>query len=57
MAGKTEKKYIKENIKEKFNISESGKVNKFLEVYYYWGHDEKFTYTNMTMEKNMKKLA
>ena len=30
-------KFIKENIKEKFNISESGKVKNFLRVYYEWG--------------------
>ena len=41
----------------KFNISESVKVNKFLGVYYGWGHDVKGTYTKMTMEKGVKKLV
>ena len=31
---------IKENSKEKFNISYPGKVKKFLGVYYLWGCDE-----------------
>ena len=42
MAGKSETlKAIKEKIKEKFNISEYGKVKNFLGVYYEWGHDAK----------------
>ena len=50
MAGKPETlKFIKENIKENFNISESGKVKKFLGVYHEWGHYEKGTYAKMTM--------
>ena len=58
MAGKLETlKVIKENIKEKFNISEFGKVKKFLEVYYQWGHDEKSAYAKMTTEKDAKKLV
>ena len=58
MAGKPETlKVIKENIKEKFNISESGKVENFLGVYYDWGPDAKGTYAKMTMEKDAKKLA
>ena len=45
MAGKPETlKVIKENIKEKFNISDSGKVKNFLGVYYRWGHYTKGTY-------------
>ena len=39
-------------IKLKFNIQESGKVNKFLGVYYSWGSDSK-----TTMEKDVKKLV
>ena len=42
MAGKSEKlKFVKENIKEKFNISEYGKLKKFPGVYYKWDHDVK----------------
>ena len=49
MAGRPETlKDIKYNIKDKFNISESGKVKKFLGVHYEWGH-----YT----EKDVKKLV
>ena len=33
----------------KFNIQESGKVKKFLGVYYKWGHDAKGTYAKITM--------
>ena len=50
-------KVIEENIKEKFNISESGKVRKFLGVYYKCCHNVKGTYTKMTMEKHVKKLV
>ena len=58
MAGKPETlKVIKENIKEKCNISESGKVKNFLGVYYKWVHDAKVMYTKMTMEKDVKKLV
>ena len=53
MAGKPETL----NIKEKFNISESGKVKKFLGIYYKWGHDVKCTYAKMITEKDVKKLA
>ena len=50
MAGNPETlKVIKENIKEKINISDSRKVKKFLGVYYEWGHDEKGTYAKTTM--------
>ena len=48
---------IKEKINEKFNISESGKLKKFLGVYYEWGHDAKVTYAKMNMEKDVKKLV
>ena len=52
MDGKPEKlKYNKWNINKKFNVSEYWKVEKFLGVYYKWGHDAKGTYTKMTMEK------
>ena len=48
MAGNPETlKVIKENIKEKFNISKSVKVKKFLGVYYKWGHDSKLMYGNV----------
>ena len=58
MAGNSETlKFIKENIKEKFNISDSGKVNKFIGAYYKWVHDTKVTYEKMTMEKDVKKLT
>ena len=58
MAGKTETlNNIKENIKEKFNISESGKVKKFLGVYYEWGRDAKGAYAKMTMYKDVKNLV
>ena len=50
-------KVIKENIKDKFNISESGNLKKFLGVYYKWGHDLKGVYAKMTMEKDLKKLV
>ena len=48
---------IKENIKEKFNISESGKVNNFLGFYYELGHYAKVTYAKMTINKYLKKLV
>ena len=57
MAGKPETlNNIKERIKENFNISESGKVNNFLVVYYEWGRDAKYTYAKITMDKDVKKL-
>ena len=57
MAGKPETlNIIKEKIKEKFNIQESGKVNFFLGVQYEWGCDAKGTYEKMTIEKNVNKL-
>ena len=55
MAGKQETlKFIKLNIKEKFSISDSGKVKKFLGVYYKWVHNVKGTYEKMTMETDVK---
>ena len=48
---------IKENIKEKFNISESVKVNNFLGFYYEWGHYAKGEYVKTTMNKYAKKLV
>ena len=58
MYGKRETlKSIKEKIKENFNISYSGKVKKFLGVYYEWGRNAKFTHAKMTIEKDVKKLV
>ena len=58
MAGNPETlKNIKENIKEKFNISESGKAKKLLGFYYEWGLDTKVTYEKITMNKDTKKLV
>ena len=58
VAGKPETlKDIKEEIKENFNISESGKVQNLLGVYYKWGNNAKGTYVEMTMEKDIKKLV
>ena len=58
MASKPETlKVIKENIKDKFNISESRKVKKFLRFYYKWGYDEKGTYAKINMDKDAKKLV
>ena len=39
------------------NIQESGKVKKFLGVYYEWVCDKKVSYAKMTMEKDVKKLV
>ena len=47
---------MKEKIKEKFNISDSRKVKKFLGVYYKWGRDKKVTYEKMTMDKDVNNL-
>ena len=58
MDGKPEiLKNIKENIKEKFNISESEKGGMFLGVYYKLGHNVKGTYAKMTIDKDVKKLV
>ena len=51
------KKDVKENIKENFNISDSGKVKKFLGFYYKRGHYAKCTYARTTTEKDLKKLV
>ena len=57
MSGKPETlKVIKENIKDKFNASESVMIRKFLGLYYKWVHDAKGTYAKMTMEKDPMKL-
>ena len=50
-------KGIKEKIKEKFNISESRKVNNFMGFYYEWGHYAKGEYAKMTVNKYVKKLV
>ena len=50
-------KNILEYIKEKFNISESEKVNNFLGFYYEWGHYAKGEYAKMTVNKYVKKLV
>ena len=50
-------KVIKENIKENLKISESGKVKKFLGVYYEWVHDAKDMYAKMTIKKDVKNLV
>ena len=45
---------IKVLIKLKYNIQESGKVNKFIGVYHEWGHDAKVLYVKMTMKNDVK---
>ena len=58
MAGKPETlKRSKEKIKEKFNISESGKVNKLLGFYSDWVDDAKGMYAKMTTEKDVKTIV
>ena len=58
MAGNPETlKNTKEKIKKIFNIQNSGKVKKFLGVYYKSSHDSKGTYAKMTMDKDAKKLV
>ena len=58
MAGNIETwKNTKGNIKGKLNISGSGKVKKFLEVYYKWSREAKGTYAKTTTEKDTKKLV
>ena len=47
----------KENIREYSNISESGKVKKFLGVYYEWGIYSKGTYEKTTLDKDTNKLV
>ena len=57
MAGKPETlKGTKENIKEKFNISESGRVNNFIGVYCKWVHYAKGTYVKTTTEKDVNNI-
>ena len=48
---------IKELIKLKFNIQESGKVKKFIGVYYEWVHGYKVLEEKITMKKDVKKLV
>ena len=48
---------IKEMIKLKFNIQESGKEKTFLRVYYNYGNDAKGPYAKITMEKDVNKLV
>ena len=58
MAGKPETiNNLKENIKEKFSTSESGKVKNFFGVYFKWSHNGKGTYGKITMEKDVRKLV
>ena len=58
MEGRPEKlQEIKEMINLKFNIQDSGRVNKFLGVYYEWGCDAKGSYYKMTMEMDVHKLV
>ena len=58
MAGNMETlEKTKENINLKINIQESGKVKKFLGVYYEWVRDAKGSYTKTTMEKDVNKLV
>ena len=45
---------IKDMIKLKFNIQESGKLKKFLRVYYEWGRDTKYSYAKMTMKRTFR---
>ena len=47
---------IKEMIKFKFKIQEYDNVNKFLGLYYKWGHDAEGPYAQMTMWKYVNKL-
>ena len=48
---------IQELIKLTFNIQDSGKVKKFLGVYYKLGHCDKGLYAQITMEKDVNKLV
>ena len=48
---------IKEMINLKLNIQESGKVKKFLGVYYKWGCGAKGLYNNMSMEGGITKFV
>ena len=58
MAGKTEKfNRIKENIKDKFNISESRKVKNFLGTYCERGCNVKGRYAKKIMDKDVNNLV
>ena len=58
MAGNLEiLKFIREHIRNKFNISGSGYVNNFLEDYYERSYGAKGTYAKITIEKDVKKLV
>ena len=58
MAGKTENfNRIKENIKDKFNISESRKVKNFLGAYCERGCNVKVTYAKKIMDKDVNNLV
>ena len=48
---------IKEKIKINFSIQFSGKVKKFLRVFYEWGRDTKGSYAKTTMEKYVENLV
>ena len=57
MAGNMETlKNLKENNKQKLNMSEYGIVGDFLGFYYEWGYYAKITYMKMTMNKYVKNL-
>ena len=47
----------KEKIKLNFSIQFSGKVKKFLRVYYEWGCDAKGLYAKITTGKDVKKFV
>ena len=58
MAGRPETlENIKEMIDLKLNIQESGKIKRFIGVYYEWAHEAKCMYTKMTMDKDINKLV
>ena len=44
-------------IKSKVNIQDSGKVKKFIRVYYEWVNEDKGMYAKTTMEKYVRKLV
>ena len=58
MAGRRETlETIKEIIKLKFNIQESGEVKKFIGVYFEWGNNAKVLHHKMTLEKEVNKMV
>ena len=58
VAGKTEKlKITKYVMNQRFNIQYSGKVKKFLKVYYELGRETKELYKNWWLEKDVRKLV